>query len=51
MGVSTRDLVRQYGKDFIFHYGNYKAIAEQIFYEDNLNKKVRQPCRTFLFIN
>ena len=46
MGVSTRDLVRQYGKDFIFHYGNYRAIAEQIFYEDNLNKKrlVLEPC-------
>lgn len=29
-GVSTRELVRLYGRDFLYHFGAYKAVVEQI---------------------
>lgn len=29
-GVSLRELVKLYGKDFVYHYSSYKAIIEDI---------------------
>lgn len=34
---STRQLAKKYGRDFIFHYDNYKSMASRIAYEENLD--------------
>lgn len=35
-GVPTRELVRLYGRDFLYHYGAYKAVADQIRAEEGV---------------
>ena len=34
-GTSTREMCRMYGRDFIYHYGNYKYVLEAIESEEN----------------
>lgn len=36
-GFSTRDLVKRYGRDFIYHYNSYSAIVAKIKYEDAIS--------------
>lgn len=36
-GFSTRELVKRYGKDFIYHYSSYSAIVARIKYEDAIS--------------
>lgn len=36
-GFSTRDLVKRYGRDFIYHYSSYSAIVAKIKYEDAIS--------------
>ena len=36
-GFSTRELVKRYGRDFIFHYSSYSAIVAKIKYEDAIS--------------
>ena len=33
-GVSTRELVRLYGRDFLYHYGSYALVVERIRQEE-----------------
>lgn len=35
-GVSVRELVRLYGRDFVYHYGNYVAVVNAIKEEELL---------------
>ena len=35
-GVSVRELVRLYGRDFVYHYGNYVAVVNAIKEEEVL---------------
>lgn len=35
-GVSVRELVRLYGRDFVYHYGNYVAVVQAIKEEELL---------------
>lgn len=35
-GVSVRELVRLYGRDFVYHYGNYVAVVNAIREEELL---------------
>ena len=35
-GVSVRELVRLYGRDFVYHYGNYVAVVNAIKEEEML---------------
>lgn len=37
-GVSTRDLVRRYGRDYIYHISAYEAVAQKIKAEEELNE-------------
>ena len=34
-GTSTREMVRLYGRDFVYHYGSYRLLAEDIKNEEN----------------
>lgn len=36
-GFSTRELVKRYGRDFIYHYSSYSAIVAKIKYEDAIS--------------
>ena len=36
-GSSTRELVKRYGRDFIYHYSSYSAIVAKIKYEDAIS--------------
>lgn len=36
-GFSTRELVKRYGRDFIYHYNCYSAIVAKIKYEDAIS--------------
>ncbi len=36
-GCSTRELVRLYGRDFVYHYGSYQAIVMSIQREENIS--------------
>lgn len=36
--VPLRELVKRYGKEFIYHYGQYRALAEDIKFIDRKNK-------------
>lgn len=46
LGVSIRELVKCYGKDFVYHYNQYNAIAELIMEEDKAKNKrlLLTPC-------
>lgn len=47
LGMSIRELVKMYGKDFVYHYNQYKTIAELIIEEDrkiNIKKITLEPC-------
>ena len=35
-GSTTRELVKRYGRDFIYHHSSYSAIVEKIKYEDSI---------------
>ncbi len=34
-GVSTREMVRLYGRDFLYHYGSYALVVERIRQEES----------------
>ena len=36
-GSPTRELVKRYGRDFIYHYSSYSAIVAKIKYEDAIS--------------
>lgn len=36
-GFSTRELVKRYGRDFIYHYSSYSAIVAKIKFEDAIS--------------
>ena len=37
-GVSTRDLVRRYGRDYIYHISAYETVAQKIKAEEEVNE-------------
>lgn len=36
-GMSTRELVKRYGRDYIYHWQQYRDIAQHIQFEENLS--------------
>lgn len=35
--TKTRDMVKKYGREFIYHFHSYQVVAERIRYEENKN--------------
>lgn len=44
-GMRTRDLVRRYGKKFIYHYSQFEAVKEAIMREDYYEDERKRPER------